>query len=99
MRNHLLPVLFGVGLTLFGCGSKSTFDEALSGVKTYKDKMCACKDAACADQVDEDYDKFREGMKAKMKDSKPSEDQIKQLEDVESAMGKCHADAAIGGAK
>ena len=37
-----------------GCGG----DKLEKGLKDFKDKMCACKDLACADKVHEEYKKW-----------------------------------------
>jgi len=51
--------MFAVGIALaIGCGKKDPVDEVINGLSSWKDKMCACKDKACADKVHEDYKKW-----------------------------------------
>jgi len=86
----LMTMLAGfvtVGLLATGCG-KSATDEAMSGMKGFKSKMCACKDAACATKVDEDEDKWEESMKSKVGE-KPSKSFIEAWEKVKDEYREC----------
>lgn len=61
--------MFAVGIALaIGCGKKEPIDEAIGGLSDWKNKMCACKDKACADKVHDDYKKWENDvMEPKMK--------------------------------
>ncbi len=54
-----------VGMALMaaaGCGSKA--DNVRAKVTDFKDRMCACKDVACATAVNDDAKKWFEEIKA-----------------------------------
>ncbi len=51
--------MLAVGVALaIGCGKKDPAGKLISGLEDWKNKMCACKDKACADKVHEDYKKW-----------------------------------------
>jgi hypothetical protein len=86
----LIPMFAGIlslGLLAAGCG-KSATDEALDGMKGFKDKMCACKDADCATKVDEEQDKWEESMQKKVGE-KPSKSFIESWEKVKDEYRAC----------
>lgn len=49
-------ILLVASLVMVFGGCKDKWDKALSDFEGLKDKMCECKDAACADKVDADLD-------------------------------------------
>lgn len=51
-----LALWFGV---LVGCSSSSS-DPELAGMADFKARMCACRDRACADRVDREYQAWGE---------------------------------------
>ena len=55
-----------------------------------RDAMCACKDAACASKVNDDFKPFMSSMQDKFKDGKatPSEDEMKVGEEMAECMSK-----------
>lgn len=58
MRPMLKISLFATGLVFaLGC-KKDPLDKAVEGLESWKSKMCACKDKACADKVHEEYKKW-----------------------------------------
>src|SRR5690606_4382060 len=51
--------MFAAGIVLaMGCGSNDPLDKAIAGLEDWKNKMCACKDKACVEKVQEDYKKW-----------------------------------------
>jgi hypothetical protein len=89
-RLLMIPML--AMLALAGC-SKSKEDEALDGIKGFKNKMCACekdKDPkACAEKVDTEQDAWQEKMRASFKD-KPSKSFREKFDKVEDELRECH---------
>lgn len=51
-------------------------------LKELRDKMCACKDAACADAAQKDLEELGKTLGAKYKDTKPSEEMMKLVEEM-----------------
>lgn len=91
MRKLLIvaSVVFG----LSAC-SKDKFDEVLGEVEGFKNKMCACKDEACADKVQEEWRGYRKTMREKLgKDAKPSEEQDQKFRALNKAMRECRRSA------
>ncbi len=74
------------------CGSGGMIADA----EKIADEMCACKDAACLEEVGKKASKMQEKYKD-MKDKKPSEDDMKKLMAVAEKMQKCTA-KIVGGA-
>ena len=82
MKRNLLVVLVAA------C-SKSESDTSLSELASLRDKMCACKDKACAEAVNTEVDAFFKRDRERF-DSMPSatKKQSKQLEDEQYACWK-----------
>jgi hypothetical protein len=78
----VVGVAFGLGLA--ACGSKG--DDLVGKVTSFKNKVCACKDADCAEKERDAYRAWRSEAK---KAAKPSDDVIKKLQAVEKEMGDC----------
>lgn len=68
----------------------SDLDTAIAEMKGFRDKMCACVDAACTQKVADEMTAWGEEMQKKLGD-KPtfSEDQQKQLQAIGQQMGEC----------
>jgi hypothetical protein len=85
MRNLLLVTV----LVCFGA-CKDKWDKALSEYEGLKDKMCACKDAACAKGVKDEIDQWRDSMKKNFdKDEKPPAKLNEQGEKIDKEMREC----------
>ncbi len=80
---------FVLGVAGAGCGGKA--GEAIADMKKIKDKMCACKDAACVAKVSEDMAKLNE----KHKDTKATESQMKEAMKIAGEIAKC-SEKAMG---
>lgn len=92
-----LFIVASVVAGLAGC-SKDKFDDMLGELEGFKNKMCECKDEACADKVQDDWRAYRKTMKEKIgKDSKPSEAQDKKGRDLTSQMRECRRNARKSG--
>ncbi len=82
--------LFAVG----ACKKKGGGDagEAVAKMTEFKDQMCACKDKACADKVQEGMTKWSQEMATKAgdkKDQKADEATMKKMTEVGQAYGEC----------
>ena len=86
MRN--LTIVAGLVLALTGCG-KNKFDQAVSDMEGLKDKMCACTDQKCFDDVEAESKDFEKTLRDKYK--KP-EDAPKDLMEVAMAFKECRRD-------
>ena len=87
---RLMMVSMFAGLALAGC-SKS--DDLVGKMQGFKDQMCACKTADCADKVQADEEKWESDIK---KGSKPDGDTMKKLEDLSDKMTDCYMNAKMG---
>lgn len=84
----LTSALFALGILAAGCGGNAA-DEAMSRMKTARDKICACKDVACAEKAQEEFEAWGKANRDKLKDSKPSESFIKKFKAVEDEADAC----------
>lgn len=96
MRTRSLILALSSLLALGACGSKA--DEAISGLKKYRDKMCACSDKDCVETVNKEFRDWRKDMKKEMKgEDKPSESVIKEIMEVQKEFDECRSKASSKG--
>jgi hypothetical protein len=88
MKRPLFPSLFAV-LALAGCGSDDPYDQMISKMKGFKDKVCKCENRECIDKAEEEFDKWEESMRDKVGDKKPSDAQKKQLAEIKDQLEAC----------
>lgn len=82
-------IIAGMMLAFTAC-KKDKWAQAVSDEKGFRDKMCACKDAKCAEDVHKEYKEWEKGMESKMgKDDKPPDNVIEEAEKVEKEMKDC----------
>ncbi|HSD87283.1 MAG TPA: hypothetical protein VLB44_07200 [Kofleriaceae bacterium] len=104
MKN--LTIAFAIAMTLmtFGCKKKGGdgAGEAMAKMTEFKDEMCKCKDAKCAQDVSDRMTKWgQEQSKNQKEPPKMNEADTKKFQEVGEAMGKCMQTAmgaAMGGA-
>ena len=98
MKNLTMVFLAATALTSFGCKKKGGAGEAMAKMGEFKDQMCACKDKACADKVQDSMNKWSadNAKNAGDKPEKPSDEDMKKMQDVGTKYGECMA-AAMGG--
>lgn len=97
MKNLSIAFLAAASiLTVGACKKKAGGDigEAAAKVTEFKDNMCKCKDKACADKVQEDYNKWGQEMAKKMEgkkaeDVKVDEATTKKMTDAMTAYAEC----------
>ena len=64
--------------------------EFVAKTGEFKNRMCACADKACADQVIADMSKWANDNKAKLEQVQPTADEVKKGQELSIAMMQCH---------
>ncbi len=81
-----------------GSGSAAAADpiEAVLGeLDTFKGKMCACKDKACADKLQAEFSEWQRNLRAKMTE-KPNKLQEVRGNALQKEMAECRKKAEVG---
>lgn len=90
MRNLVLVV----GLVfLFACKSKT--EQAISDMKSLRDKMCDCKDKDCVEKVEEEFKEI--GKKYRDEKDDPSPETKKQAKEIMGEYRDCRRKVKHGG--
>ncbi len=99
MSKLTIAFLAAVSIASFGCKKKGGAGEAMAKMGEFKDKMCACKDKKCADDVQDQMNKWsaENAKNAGDKPEKPDEKTMKEMQDVGTKYGECMAKAMGGG--
>ena len=99
MKNLTIALLVATAFTSVGCKKKGGAGEAMAKMGEFKDKMCACKDKKCADDVQDQMNKWsaESAKNAGDKPEKPDEKTMKEMQDVGTKYGECMAKAIGGG--
>ncbi len=84
----LLMVLGLASMALVGCKKKG--GGMVPEATKLKERMCACPDMACIDQVQADLKAFRQANR-----KEPSDDDKKKLDDLKQEYEKCHDDLVV----
>jgi hypothetical protein len=93
MRN--ITIAFATVLTLlsFGCKKKSEGGDsaaAMAKMSEFKDAMCKCSDAPCAQKVSDDMTKWSQEQSSKSTAAaKMSEADTKKAAEISEELGKC----------
>ena len=92
MRN--LTIAFATALTLlsFGCKKKSEGGDsaaAMAKMSEFKDAMCKCSDAPCAQKVSDDMTKWSQEQSKNTTAAKMSEADTKKAAEISEELGKC----------
>ena len=100
MKNLTIAFLAVASLTSFGCKKKGGAGEAMAKMSEFKDQMCKCTDKPCADKVQADMNKWSadNAKNAGDKPEKPSDEDMKKMQDVGTKYGECMAKAMSAGA-
>lgn len=86
LRHLFLSLPLALSFSLAGTGCGSGADADADKFVALADEACKCPDAACAKKVEEKWEKLEDEMKAKYKDKKMDEDEMKKIgEKVEAA--------------
>jgi len=67
--------------------------KALAKMESFKAKMCACTDRACAERVQKEMTDWSASMARTGKDAKPREEDMKKFAAVAMAFGECQTKA------
>ncbi len=99
-----------VNADLLGCATKfqlpkhglfrevSSMDAEMKMMSKFRDQMCACRDAACVQQVSDDLTKWGQEMtRDGAQPPKFNEEDTKRLTVIGESMGKCMEKAMGGG--
>jgi hypothetical protein len=82
-------IIAGLVFSMGAC-KKDKWEAAISETEGFKDKMCACKDKACTEDVHKQYKEWEKGMADKFKEGdKPSDSVMERAEKVEKEMKEC----------
>jgi hypothetical protein len=102
MQKISIAFLAAMSLASFGCPKKSSSGDAVVKQTEFRDRMCACKDRACAEKVTEDLTRWGQEQAKASGDKiiKMSDDDIKKSTAVSGEMSACMTKilAEVGGA-
>ncbi len=79
-------------LVLAACpktSDRARIAEAITKFRGFTDEVCACKDKACADKVSDDMAKWASTMASSSKEPKPSETEMKDMQELGTRFGEC----------
>jgi hypothetical protein len=100
MKNLTIVFMAAAALASFGCKKKGGAGDAMAKMSEFKDKMCACKDKKCADEVQDAMNKWSAENAKSAGDKKPEapdEKTMKEMQEVGTKYGECMAKAMSGG--
>ena len=99
MKKLTLAFAIAMAFVSFGCkkkGGGGGAAEAMAKMSEFKDEMCKCKDAKCAQDVSDKMTKWsQEQSKTQKEPPKMSEEDTKKAAAIGEEMGKC-MQAAMG---
>lgn len=87
MKKFML--LFAMVASVAGCPKKKGADDALAQMETFKNQMCACKDAACTKDVTDKMTKWAADHKQDGKPGDMTDDQKKKASAISDELAKC----------
>jgi len=84
-------VAFGALVLLAGCKKKSSGDAAVDVAKfgEFTDRLCACKDKACGESVQEEMTRWSAEMAKRGAGSRPDEAMVRKMTEVGQRYGAC----------
>ncbi|HET9622722.1 MAG TPA: hypothetical protein VFP84_15220, partial [Kofleriaceae bacterium] len=104
MKKLSIAFLAAMSIASFGCKKKGGGGDALAKMTEFKDKMCACKDKACSDKVNDEMMKWGQeqaknsGDKAQATDGEEAKKIAAVSEEFSKCLTKISTDAAMGAA-
>ena len=96
MIRRWLPALL-VLVAAPACKKRSATSRAIAEFAEFADRMCACKDQACADRLQEDMTKWSQELAAKSAPEKPSAADAKRMQENGAKYAACYSKATGGG--
>jgi hypothetical protein len=70
-------------------GSRPGADGILDAMRRFKDKVCACRDKSCVEEVEKEMMEWAMNNMDKMKNMKPTKAQDEAADKIEDEMDKC----------
>jgi hypothetical protein len=95
MKHSMLVSIMVLAVTA-SCGKKDGAGggpaKALAKMTEFKDRLCACKDKACADAVSQELSKWMSDVASTgPKSEAPTKEQEEKMGDVAKQLGECSA--------
>ncbi len=99
MKNLTIALMVATAFTSVGCKKKGGAGEAMAKMGEFKDDMCKCTDKKCADAVQDKMNKWSadNAKSAGDKPEKPSDEDMKKMQEVGTKYGECMAKAMGAG--
>lgn len=99
MKKLMIVMLAAMSFAAVGCKKKGGQAEAMAKMTDFKNKMCDCKDNACATKVSDEMAKWGKEQTDNNKGEAPkmSEEDQKKFANISEDMGKCMQKAMGGG--
>jgi hypothetical protein len=73
-----------------GSDERARAEDVMATMEGFKDQMCACKDAKCAERVSDDMTKWSQQAARDMKDPpRLTDEDTRRASDIGEAMGRC----------
>ena len=100
MKNLALAFMVAMAFVSVGCKKKAGggAGEAMAKMTEFKDEMCKCKDAKCAQDVSDRMTKWSQEQSKTQKEAKMSDEDTKKAAAIGEEMGKCMQSAMGAGA-
>lgn len=89
MTKLSIAFLAAMALVSFGCKKKSSGGEAIAKMTEFKDRMCACKDKACTENVAEEMTRWSQANAKGEKEVKMSEEDMKKSTAIGEELTRC----------
>ncbi|CAN5288852.1 hypothetical protein BH11MYX1_BH11MYX1_17870 [soil metagenome] len=99
MKKLMIVMLAAMSFAAVGCKKKGGQAEAMAKMTDFKNRMCECKDNACATKVSDEMAKWGKEQTDNNKGESPklSDEDQKKFSQVSEDMGKCMQKAMGGG--
>jgi hypothetical protein len=88
MKKISIAFLAAVSIATFGCKKKGGAD-VVAKMNEFKERMCACKDKACAEKVNDDLMKWSTEQSKGDKEAKGTDEDNKKIISISEDMSKC----------
>jgi len=101
MNKLMISFLAATSLFAFGCKKKGGASDSIAKMEGFSKDMCACKDKACADKVNEEMTKWGTEMAKNAgaaKEEKPDPDMAKKSADIMTKYTECMTKLMMAGA-
>ena len=89
MKKMGIVLVAAMSLASFGCKKKGGMGDAISKLSGFKDQMCKCTDATCAQKVSEEMTTWTQQTQKDQKQAKPSDEEQKKMADITKQLTDC----------